>query len=280
MFSPTILGRLIPSEVFARAFDPSLRGTNREYARVILISYARSGSTLLQTLLDSHPNVLFFHEPFNPERIARHRMMNRLRAIAPESWARAICADGRPAAVKVVGFKYFYSSAAKFPTLLDYFNRLDRVFVIRLTRQTLPRCCSIHMVRRTSQWHNITGESRAPVQLRFTPEVLEQFFAMDEGARKFVATALPDKPSVSIRYEDFCADRQPFLRDVLNALDLPRVELQSPLHKMEARTPADVIENYEELKQHFAGTRWAHHFDDAWVPSAASDAVDCVAHTA
>ncbi len=245
----------------------AVRGPNHDYTRVVLISDARTGSTWLQSLLGSHPEVLFFYEPFHPEEVKLGSplpfpgALGVLREIAPTAFARSIAEAGRPSHVRAVGFKLLFEGHRKFPEVESHLGTLDRVFVLRLTRRVLPRLCSLALAHRTARWHDTTGSVVRRGRVRFETGELETAFLREEKAAEFIERSLAGKPGLRLSYEALCADPHGEAARILAALSLKERELRSPLRKLENRRPREILENFEELKRHFAGSRWESHFE-------------------
>ena len=119
--------------------------------------------------------------------------------------------------------------------------------------------CSQLIAAQTSRWHDTSGVKSDAV-LRISPEALEQQFLTEEESRKFVATALPGRPGITLSYEALSENPQGEGRRLLRLLELPDAVLKSPLQKMETRSPRTILQNYDELKAYFAQSPWARHF--------------------
>ena len=99
----------------------------------MILSDSRTGSTLLQTLLGSHPGIRFFYEPFHPKNVHLGKptvfagALRLLRAVSPAVLAAGLWSVPRSAKVKAVGFKLLYRGHLKFPRLMPYLETLENV---------------------------------------------------------------------------------------------------------------------------------------------------------
>lgn len=238
-------------------------GPNRDFTPAVLLSDARTGSTWLQSLLASHPNVQFLFEPFHPREVRLglrgSTPLTLLRNLAPAAFAERLCKGRRPKAVKVAGFKFLFEGYRRFPEVLSYLNGLDDLFVIRLTRSPLPRLCSLELARRTGVWHG-RGTHLSSGTFALRPREVEEWLTREEASEAFIREALPGKRGHSISYEALCADPGAELAQLVASLGLPQRELTSPHGKLESRAPRAILENFAELEAHFRPTRWSHHF--------------------
>lgn len=102
---------------------------NRSYKKFLIISDARTGSTLLMQLLDTHPEIIALGEEFK---------------ILTGSTCRKIWNKiyrKRPKSVNWVGFKifYFHPSKGSDREVWDFIEEDKEIVVIHLTRRNVLR---------------------------------------------------------------------------------------------------------------------------------------------
>lgn len=134
-----------------------------EYVRFIILTYARAGSTMLASSLNSSPNIICFRELFNPimdgigyhvegydNSSAEDRVLRNedLRKFLRE---RIFCQH--PKAIRAVGFKMPHVHFSSFPGLLEGLVEDTELRVLHLRRRNLLRMLvSLRIAQRTGGW--------------------------------------------------------------------------------------------------------------------------------
>jgi LPS sulfotransferase NodH len=221
------------------------------YRRFVIGARARSGSNLLVSLLDSHPNIEAHGELF--------------RELAGDSAAARLdrLFVARPRRTLAVGFKAFYYHPTDVPDsdLWDRLAAMTDLTVVHLTRTNVLRTLtSRKLAGRTNEWIR-RGLSRGnePPTVHFDVDELRAALAENahwEGAcrHRFAGRI------VEITYEDLVADDSA-VAPVLEALGVERRPLQTSLVRQHPQPLSELIENYEDLANAFAGTRWSGFFE-------------------
>ena len=92
----------------------------------------------------------------------------------------------------------------------------------------------------------------------------EAFFEEWSAKTYEVICCLEGTDGLQVFYEDLCRDAQAAMRPVYEHLGVPFYPVQSTpgwgAKKLDPRPFCEAIENYEELKAYFAGTRWEGFF--------------------
>jgi hypothetical protein len=156
-----------------------------------------------------------------------------------------------------------------------------------LIKVTLPgekilrRHLSHVMARKTGNWHNwdpgrveqithlqpppkeqIGSGKRSGPGVELDPVQLQIDFEEVEYWQEKARTLLSHHPMPGIFYEDLHIQFNRTCETVLQFLNIEPRELQAAVKKLETRTLSESIVNYTEIKSIFAGTRWAHFFED------------------
>jgi LPS sulfotransferase NodH len=227
-----------------------------DFTKFIVLSRSRTGSNMLMSLLNSHPEV-----------IAEHEIFARLNGRdAGEVVAKAYAKQ--PYYVKAKGFKVFYyhpldgDSAA----LLHDLAGAKSIRVIHLKLRNILRTLISRKIAGIKDVWAATSEARLDVgrhkATRFTAEELEVGFRRTrdwevDGDRRFAR-----HPLMSLSYEDLVRDPDSSLAEVLDFLGLQHFPLQTNLRKQNPERLADLVTNYGELKAAFAGTEWEAFFEE------------------
>lgn len=244
---------------------------------------ARTGSTMLCIYLNSHPDVLMHGEIYSPARTTGLRGRFAAQIGDEEANARltTFCDVNQtaflykyvyePQGHARVGHKLKYDELVRpeWRETLEAVRRDTDIRIIHLYRRNLfARFVSWWMVHRVTQVTMIkTGQK--------PPEFRRSVIPVEECERNFVRTqeryarfseVFRHHRRYEVVYEDLIGPcRDETLTGVQSFLGLPVVPLRMDLEKI---TPADlrsIVENYDEIADHFHGTVHAGYFEDAAV---------------
>ena len=82
-----------------------------------------------------------------------------------------------------------------------------------------------------------------------------------------------ERPTLSLHYEDLIADENEFVRLALSFLGLPVRPVAGRSIKNTSDDLREIVLNLDELRGHFAGTRYAPMFDEVLRPARPLDIV-------
>ena len=258
--------------------------------RFVIVSYPRSGTHLLRTSLESHPAVVCQAEPFNSD---DRRLPYPLDTPTADVLAGWVFRGDGPDTVRAVGFvlqAYHPHALEAFPGIrpnpgwADIWPRLaamDGLRVVHLERRNLlARHLSHRMARATGAWHawdpaavdgvtHLTGrppegqigrpQGERP-RLTIDPAQLALDFEEVARWRRHAEEALAGRPLLRLTYEELCGDSEAAAARVQAFLGLEPRPLRPAVARLEERPPERAIENYAELKSHFAGSPWESFF--------------------
>lgn len=228
----------------------------KDFERFIILSRARTGSTLLQLMLNSHPAI---H--------AKSEIFTRLYGSSVETVFNDIFAP-HPKSIKAVGFKIFYNHPLDdhSETVWKEMEKMAGLRVIHLKRKNILR---ILLSEKVAQKTNVWGIKKEKKRIR--PEEKKITFAAEELGKKFhqakeweikYRDMFQSHPSIEVYYEDLINDPRGEFEKVIRFLDLPYVEPQIKLKKQNPENASSLIENFEMLQKSFAGTEWEQFFED------------------
>jgi LPS sulfotransferase NodH len=253
--------------------------------RFVILSAARTGSTLLHYMLASHPGVFAAGEIFNPvekeqgiiawcdpsdphaaintdEKLLELRQTQPMRFVqelikATEAWG------GYP----VIGFKWHYWEPSPEEAAAQYLFADKSIRVIHLKRRNLLRqVLSFQRAVQTEQWVRLRGE--APLELPAISLPMEKLLpeiAAVEGKEHEYERGMSGHPILNLYYEDLAQDPQAVGRQALEFLGVdPSEEMRVLTEKTNADSLRDAIIDYDELKEKFQATlrRYATFFED------------------
>lgn len=234
-------------ELAAWKGDPS-------YQRFVIVSRSRSGSNLLVSLLDAHPEIRVEGE-----------LLGRLEGRSPKDILDRLFRP-HPPRVKAVGFKYFYyhpidGDPAATADLLD--PGTYRVVHLR-RRNPLRTEISRRIAGRSDAWSRRRGRE-APVErrrVRFTAEDLQRRLRQTRAWERAAEVRWRGPGYLDVTYEDLATDPVMVSERVQRFLGVEPRATRSPLRRQNPEPIRELLENYEELREAFASTEWAPLFDD------------------
>jgi LPS sulfotransferase NodH len=245
----------------------------------VVLTLARTGSSWLVDLLNSHPQVVAYGELFalhgreeNGEKYGRQdfpyfesyvrerrRLRTRLRLVAQIDYLNDLTQMSAPSSV---GFKLTYKEAALHPGLLTTLT-LRRTPVVHLIRSNaLDAIVSWEAARNRRIFHLRHGEESPP----FAPVRLDASgLAQQLDWREFAVTRMRTRiltlrlPYVEAFYEELVGPRrEEKVAGILEflGLELPPGLLTSNLRRVSDVPTSAAIENFDEVCDALAGTRF------------------------
>ncbi|MCB0322926.1 MAG: sulfotransferase [Bdellovibrionales bacterium] len=253
--------------------------------KFVIAGSPRTGSTYLQTTLNSHSDILCAHEVFGTsENRAHFRLENGTVVAAAEharSYLESCIWSPSYSRKRGRGFKIFYYHGREVDTRETVWDclRQDRdIHVIHLVRRNLlARYASQKMAAETGIWNrkrmlacrrrkefSIAVRSRAkeyrPVELGYE-ELLENFRYQQQIRRQFKAD-FSEHRLLELYYEDLMAEPSRYLQQVLAFLGFSFEPLKADNCKLAKGPLSETIVNYRELKERFNDTPWCSFFEE------------------
>jgi LPS sulfotransferase NodH len=251
----------------------------RTYTPLCLLSVARSGSNLLRSLLNNHPDVLIHGESFNPSL--------RARATAPFWHTRPLIpyqngtfrdymeqhlfpedAEGK----RIIGFKLFPMQLNNAPEGRDVASHILRTIpgmkMLMLIRENvLDTVLSTHQARMTDVWAVFDAEhipEEQPYHLSYEQLVIAMNQIHTQHKR---AEALAQGcDTLRITYADLIQNTADVMHEVQQWLGLDIRDLQpnSAIRKQRTHLRSDILTNFKELRQQCTEEHpeWLPYFDE------------------
>jgi LPS sulfotransferase NodH len=243
--------------------------------RFVVLSHARSGSTLLIHALGQHPHVLACGELFNDEDTDRDEMPAGFQLHNPASPIRyqnntsghdflhhILYEAGYPATVAVVGWKLLYDQALHPPaarTVWSFLQSRRDIRVIRLFRQNLLEAwVSLQTAKETGQWHVPVDSDRHVVAVPPVTVSIPEFegyihqmvgFLKDSDAR------FCGHSTIEVEYQrDLCSNFTGTMRRIQEFLGLECHASAPRLRKLAHQTLRSSVSNYDDILLHFQRT--------------------------
>jgi hypothetical protein len=245
------------------AANPRDPGEGAMPERFVILAAPRSGSNMLCTMLGSHPSILCHHEVFNPKGI---RLALRLRetgfslgtveererdpgAFLERVWATDL---GFPR----VGFKLTHRQNE--PVFRRLLADATVAKVVLRRRNRLKAYVSYRIAETIAEWevYRARDLARERPRVRVEPRLFLERVAFDDAYHDEIRRAAEGggHRRIEVSYERLSSiDEQNRVLDFLGVAPTD-VGLEIGSIKQNSRDLRDLIENYDELRRHFAGT--------------------------
>lgn len=246
----------------------------RRYRRFVIVGVARTGSTVLISLLNAHSRAVCFGEIFrspdaigwdvrpfagapDPAQLARYRA-------DPVAFMQREVYRRWPPRIRAAGFKIFcyHAREAPFAAVWDALAAQRDIAVIHVKRRNrLAQLVSLRRAHLTNMWSSTSpGAARAP-RLRLDPDACARHFAETERMEREADALFAGHPLLQVAYEDLDADQAGEMARVFDFLGLPRERVATPLARQRGDRLETAVENHEELRRAFAGGPWSAFFE-------------------
>jgi LPS sulfotransferase NodH len=233
---------------------------HKNYTRFIIMTRSRTGSFMLVSFLDSHPNIISQGETF--------RTLETM--TVPEVLTRTF--GRKPRRIKAVGFKIFYyhpldADPAK---VWDVLRAMPGLHVIHLKRRNILRTLTSRKIAgQTDNWWQTTPHDPAANvelaarQVEFSKEELIEGFTETRNWEQDFDRRFANHPLIEVFYEELVANPEQQLQRLTKFLGLPTYNnYQTSYRRQNPESLVDLIRNYYALKQEFQNTPWSDFFEE------------------
>ncbi len=199
---------------------------SREYTPFIILCAPRTGSTLLHTYLNSHPNIHSYGESWKGKA--------RKRSISADEFVSKTIFTAFSSNVKAVGIKVFYQDSSD-GSLVEIVKKcfdtpnLKIIHLIRKNSRAVYR--SLKTAEITGIWSS-TGQSPGiGEKIAIEQGELENFNKHYLGEIEYYTNNLKSRNTYTLYYENLTSDSKTELDGILNFLGVPRRVLYTLLKK-------------------------------------------------
>ncbi|MGD1892277.1 MAG: sulfotransferase [Cyclobacteriaceae bacterium] len=228
----------------------------RKYTPFIILCHPRSGSTLLHTYLNSHPNILSLGEYLGNK--VRNSNETKAAELVDKKLFKLYSRN-----IQAVGVKFFFQYTA-YPLGKDMISLLasrQSVLVVYLYRENLLRnLVSLKIAENTGQYTMWKKGQKMKVEKRkiylSAEECKTQLMSMDEHSH-YCRKLFKNHDLLPISYESLVSHPTTTLTRVQKFLKVKPYKLQSLLIRQNPEPLTKLILNYNEIKQALASTKWA-----------------------
>lgn len=220
----------------------------------VIVADLRTGSTLLQTSLDQHPDARCYGELFHPDALPDNQLsgVDRYRMSGHALLKRFFSEKGK----KVVGFRaMIFLPMPSTPQWDDAWRSLagtSGLHVLYLIRRDrLAQYASVRVAQETRVWHPYEGdpilrpENRPSITI--SPEEISAWTKERDALFALRRKQLQGLPSLTLDYETLTGEWPRAIARVQEFLSLPPLPLPQARQKQEKRPLSEVIANYDEI---------------------------------
>lgn len=252
--------------------DQSKTGSNFNYKRFIVASYQRSGSTMLTSALNSHPDVVCYSEIYNigrpmfmvdgmPE---NSNWLRKIRNVKPAAFLSNIIFRGYKSTIESVGFKFFpehlrHEPYSKILNGLIYDKSTSCIHLIR--RNKLAMYLSLVKAQRTGAWSSNNKSDNSNELINLDPYECQKAFESIKHEQEYFIKCLENRNVLTVYYEDIIESPDEKYNEIQGFIGLDIQSITPTIKKQIIKPLCQVIKNYDELKEHFSGTEWEINFD-------------------
>lgn len=277
--------RLVREPELPQGVEPGFVGTPvepvvmpGEAAPFSILGAERTGSNMLSGLLTNQAKVAVAGELFNPRALAERtiqwiRGVDRdeaalvwLRDRAPVSLLQRLCVDAELSGRQHVGFKFLHMHGLANDRAVRAMLAFPEMPVVELSRvDAVRRWISLRRAQQSDRWYVASGakSTTEPKAMRVDArELLTGIVLEEQLADRFVAI-FGANPIVRLTYEELVSDRGAALQRIGRLLGREFVDVEASSRKQGGKDLADMIENIDEVRSAFEGTRYEPLFATA-----------------
>ena len=237
--------------VEARVFLKSLTVPRNDNRRFLILSRARSGSTLLTRLLNAHPRIHCDREVLHRNVLNPARHFERLAAKSPDPVYGA----------KLLSYQMVQVHRMRHPCrLLETLSRRG-VTLIHLTRDTFAQTLSLAVAQRQGKFHSHKGARAPETRMTFEPADFLRRIAWNDALLAYERAALAGLAPLDVAYERDLASperQQATLDRIAQALGCGPEPVSVSLRKILPDDPRAVIANYDEVSAALVAGGYGH----------------------
>ncbi|WP_422050601.1 sulfotransferase [Shimia sp.] len=232
-----------------------------------ILSAGRSGSNLLVSLIKSIPKTRQHGEIIGEYQLQSAAVRRRITGAGAQSYLERRLS--RMSNEDIVGVKLLYRHlesdyGEKFGIsdtsgVLPYLRAAEDIRLIHLRRKDkLAVLISTRLAYESGEW---VGGSYGDRTLELPVDWVRDRFEWLESWETRIAEAFPPSRLLQMTYEDLVAQKEAEMQRLCAFLDVPPAPFHSKMSKQNKRPKSEVVKNFAELKDAFAGTRYAPLFE-------------------
>lgn len=236
-------------DMFVSPFD------HQEYKKFIILSRSRSGTNLLLSLLNSHPNIRVDDEIF--QNTGKIDFRERLQHVFSK----------QPYYVKARGFKIFYYHPLdeQNDALWDTLINMKDLHVVHLVRKNVLRAIVSQKIALSDGiWLSekpYDHETRQKKKIVLDPESIDREIKKTAMWKSRREANFKEHAVLNVFYEDLSENHDEQFKIVCSFLNVEYKKPKTNLKKQNPEKLSDLIAGYEELKCKSEAYEWKKYLD-------------------
>lgn len=237
--------------------------------KFVVVGVQRTGTTLIRTAIDSHPDIYCAGEVFKVASLrveqsyrgedgyAQYKSKNRLnvlkhylrRSALTREYLDHLYATG---AHQAIGFKLMYNQSRQFPTIIPYLKS-QQVKVIHVVREnTLKTLVSRLTARVRGKYHSTVQLGAIKISLPIAT-LVKRLQGIEYQSRQWGEVFGGDN-YVRVVYEEFVQNQSEESARIVDYIGVRKLAIESPLVKLNPDDLSDIVENYDQVVRVLKGT--------------------------
>lgn len=222
----------------------------------IVLSRSRTGSNMLISFLENHPDV-------HAEREILNKLNGRnYKELLAKGFHR------KSHKIKASGFKIFYYHPLddKSCPIWDDLVKIKKLSIIHLKRRNILRTLiSREIASNHDTWLATSRKKVRAIKnkaVTFDVETLKIRFNRTKEWEAKGDEMFKNHPLLHVCYEDMVRDPEGIFAKITDFLDIPYIQPETNLKRQNPESMKVLLKNYDELKSAFNNTKWESFFED------------------
>lgn len=244
------------------------------YQPFIILGTARTGSTMLWSYLNSHPDILCLRGVYGstnkinfgkfygelPEEYHSSELI-KLRNERPIEFLENFVWKEYSKPFKAVGFKYFYDHDRHLSNkeeVISYLQANKAIKFLHLKRDNLlATLFSYKRALTQQQWTKANTDFRTSITIQECYDYFQQTLYSQKRYDELFSNR-----TLQVSYDNLLNATEQTLQEVLDFIGVKTISLTTETNKNRETILSDCITNYTELKTHFKSTDYAKYFNE------------------
>lgn len=228
---------------------------NQTVRKFLIIGRARSGTTLLNTLLNAHPSVTCEGEVMHTRKLDPFAYLQSLASkSSSQVWGGKI-------------LSYQMVQVQRFRDPVKFLSKLhaEGFQLIHLVRDTFDQTLSLQMAQSSGRYASNQAKTGGKPDRVIDPKDFVKRLKWSEMLLEYERHCLADLPHLNISYEAHLRDetrRGRSMNLLFEYLGLPESHVRSPLQKVLPRRAETLLDNFEEIALAMKQAGLAHLLPD------------------
>jgi LPS sulfotransferase NodH len=219
----------------------------------LLATRGRSGSHMLQTALQQHPQLQCHGELFNPKQTPDKRRWAR--GTLPAVYVQRLLTEA-PEGIRRVGFIGHYQQVRRDTRILPALRQAKPHVIILYRKNMLAQYVSHVIARRTRRW-TTTAPAPTTQKVIVTPAGAFGYFRENRRWIEDDKRAWRQYPQLVVTYEDLLQHWDDVMQRIFAFLEVPPQPVAPVTCRQEHRRLSEIITNYADLSRALRRTEFA-----------------------